>query len=135
MVTTTGVCSGSGTLLTVNLEFVSSAEQQFVKAAFDSQYCNSCAGRRVSTRRALKLSFEKLELLPASTRVDPLASVAVTIVKGDMAGASTVVVLISSASSPTPTKTATSCMNAGLDAVAAQLFHVTGASGAHGDKC
>ena len=114
LVTTTGVCSGSGTLLTVNMEFVSSAEQQFVKAAFDSQYCSSCAGRRVSTRRALKLSFEKLELLPASTRVDPLASMAVTIVKGDMlAGASTVVVLISSASSPTPT--ATSCMNAGLE--------------------
>ena len=115
LVTTTGVCSGSGTLLTVNMEFVSSSEQQFVKAAFDSQYCSSCAGRRVSTRRALKLSFEKLELLPASTRVDPLASMAVTIVKGDMlAGASTVVVLISSASSSTPTTTATSCMNAGL---------------------
>ena len=97
------------------MEFVSSAEQQFVKAAFDSQYCSSCAARRVSARRALKLSFEKLELLPASTRVDPLASMAVTIVKGDMAGASTVVVLISFASSPTPTTTATSCMNAGLE--------------------
>ena len=116
LVTTTGVCSGSGTLLTVNMEFVSSAEQQFVKAAFDRQYCSSCAGRRVSTRRALKLRFEKLELLPASTRVDPLASMAVTIVKGDMLpGASTVVVLTSSASSPTLTTTATSCMNAGLE--------------------
>ena len=54
-------------------------------------------------------------------------SVAVTIVKGDMAGASTVVVLISFASSPTPTTTATSCMNAGLECTVYSntTFHVT----------
>ena len=66
----TGMANG-GTELTINMEFPTQEESDSVKAAFKKAYASS--------RRAGKISFESLELLPADAKVDPEAKMVVEV--------------------------------------------------------
>ena len=61
-----------GTELKINMEFTSQDESDAVKASFNKAY-------GVSGRRASKISFGSLEMLPADAKVDPEAKMSVTV--------------------------------------------------------
>jgi len=70
-VTVTGTAmANGGTELKINMEFPSQEESDSVKAAFKAAY---------GSRRAGKISFESLELLPADAKVDPEAKMSVEV--------------------------------------------------------
>ena len=84
LVTTTGkIMSDDGTELRVNMEFTTQTESDTVKKIFDSNYASRRAGSI--------LSFEKMDLLPASARKNPAKKMEVVLVKGSMqAGTSSI---------------------------------------------
>jgi hypothetical protein len=71
LITVTGTAmANGGTELKINLEFPTQEESDSVKAAFKAAY---------GSRRAGKISFESLELLPADAKVDPEAKMSVEV--------------------------------------------------------
>ena len=84
LVTTTGkIMSDDGTELRVNMEFTTQTESDTLKKIFNSNYASRRAGSI--------LSFEKMDLLPASARKNPAKKMEVVLVKGSMqAGTSSI---------------------------------------------
>ena len=71
LVTVTGTAlANGGTELKINMEFPTQEESDSVKAVFKKAY---------GSRRASKVSFDSLELLPADAKVDPEAKMSVDV--------------------------------------------------------